>query len=268
MSRLENALKTGRVLIPYLTASDPSPEAFLEAALGAVEGGAAAIEVGVPHSDPVADGPVIQRSHARAAAAGGSLHQALSLVSRLRERSPVPVVLFTYLNPVLAMGPDLFASRARKAGVDGVLALDVSPEEEPAWFGHLAGEGLDPVVLIGPHTSEARAARLLTAGGGFVYVLARAGVTGTHNGSREGLSERVALARRHSRLPVAVGFGVRTPHDAHEVWSLAEGVVVGSALIARLEGTETKYARAVAREFVANLAADHGGNEDTSGGTP
>ena len=268
MSRLEDAIRPGRALIPYLTASDPSSESFLEAALGAVEGGAAALEVGVPHSDPVADGPVIQRSHARAAAAGGSLHEALALVSRLREQSPVPLVLFTYLNPVLAMGPDLFASRARKAGVDGVLALDVSPEEEPAWFGHLAGEGLDPVVLLGPHTSEARAARLLTAGGGFVYVLARTGITGTHDGSREGLSERVALARRHSRLPGAGGCGVRTPRDAREVWSLAEGVVVGSALIARLEQTETRNARAIAREFAANLAADHDDGQCMPGSTP
>lgn len=268
MSRLEEALKPGRGLIPYLTASDPSPEDFLEAALGAVEGGAAALEVGVPHSDPVADGPVIQRSHARACEAGGGLDATLAQISRLRERSSVPVVLFTYVNPVLSMGLGSFAARATAAGVDGVLALDVSPEEEPGWFGRLAGEGLDPVVLIGPHTSEARAGRLLTSGGGFVYVLARAGVTGTHDSSREGLAERVALARRHSRLPVAVGFGVRTPRDAREVWSLAEGVVVGSALIARLEGTETRSARAVARAFVANLAADGAGASDTSGGTP
>jgi tryptophan synthase alpha chain len=254
-SRLEAALRPGRALIPYLTASDPTPEAFLEAALGAVEGGAAALEVGVPHSDPAADGPAIQRAHARALAAGGGLFRTLDLVSRLRERSDVPVVLFTYLNPVLAAGFGPFAERARAAGVDGLLALDVPPEEEGGWFRFLHGEGLDPVVLLGPHTSEARAVRILSLGRGFAYVLARAGVTGTHDGTRAGLGARTAAARRLTELPLAVGFGVRTVDDAEEIWSVAEGVVVGSALVERLAGADPRTIRQTARDFVARLAA-------------
>ena len=178
MSRLSEALAAGRALIPYLTAFDPSSDAFLDGALGAVDGGAAALEIGIPFSDPVADGPVIQGAHGRALQAGGTAAGSLGLVRKLRERTSVPVVLFTYFNPVLAYGPRAFLGNARTAGADGILCLDCPPEEEPGWFEAVTASGLDPVVLLGPNTDAGRAPAILGPAGGFVYVVAREGVTG------------------------------------------------------------------------------------------
>lgn len=255
MSRLEEALRPGRALIPYLTSSDPSPEAFVEAALGAVEGGATALEVGIPHSDPVADGPVIQRAHERALRAGGGAQPALDQLRALRRETQVPIVLFTYANPVLAFRAERFVKEAAAAGADGVLALDVPPEEEPGWYALCRESGLDPIVLFSPNTSEERAARVLEAGSGFVYVVARSGVTGTHDGARSDLERRVAMARGVSGLPAAVGFGVKSCEDAEALWRVAEGVVVGSALIAALEDRHGTALRAASREFVQGLSS-------------
>jgi tryptophan synthase alpha chain len=255
MNRLEEALRPGRALIPYLTASDPSPAGFLEAAVGAVEGGASALEIGIPHSDPVADGPVIQRAHERALGSGGGVQATLDQLRTLRKETQAPVVLFTYANPVLAFGAERFLREAVSAGADGILALDVPPEEEPGWYELCRSAGLDPVVLFSPNTSEERAGRFLRAGSGFVYIVARAGVTGTHDGARSDLKRRVGLARALSGLPAAVGFGVKTHEDAAALWRVAEGVVVGSALIAALEGLEGPARGKAARAFVQNLIA-------------
>ena len=188
MSILQERLSKGRALMPYLTACDPTAEAFLESALGAVEGGAAALEVGIPFSDPVADGPVIQMAHQRALAVGGGVSCTLRSVAEVRRRSDIPVVLFTYFNPLLAYGAERFVRDARTAGAQGVLVLDLPPEEEPDWYAFLVAQSLDPIVLHSPNTSVNRAARIVSAGRGFVYVVSREGVTGTHAGSALGLS--------------------------------------------------------------------------------
>jgi len=243
--------------MPYLTASDPSPEASLEAALGAVEGGAAALEVGIPFSDPVADGPVIQLAHQRALAAGGSVSCSLDLVADLRRRSAIPVVLFTYFNPLIAFGTDRFVKDARTAGAQGVLVLDLPPEEEPDWCGFLASHGLDPIVLCSPNTSESRAARILALGRGFVYVVSRTGVTGGRVGVAQELTERIQTIRRFTDLPLAVGFGIREHKDVEAVWGMAECAVTGSAFVDHLKSVALGNVRAEARAFVNNLTGSN-----------
>ncbi len=253
MSKLRSALASGHALMPYLTASDPSPEAFLDAALGAVEGGAAALEVGIPFSDPVADGPVIQRAHQRALSAGGGVAPTLDLIGQLRAVCGVPLVLFTYLNPILAYGLDRFTSEARSAGADGLLVLDLPPEEEPGWFESFAAGGVDPILLDSPNTSPQRFGRVSELARGFVYVVSRAGITGTHAGASEGLELRLARLRSVCPLPMAVGFGVRTHGDVAAIWKNAECAVVGSALVDALAAGPLTERREAARRFVARL---------------
>jgi len=253
MSILQERLSRGRALMPYLTACDPTAEAFLEAALGAVEGGAAALEVGIPFSDPVADGPVIQMAHQRALAAGGSVARSLDLLSELRRQTAIPVVLFTYFNPLVAYGVDRFVRDARAAGAQGVLVLDLPPEEEPDWYAFSAAQGLDPIVLDSPNTSVVRAERIVAAGRGFVYVVSREGVTGTHAGTAIGLEARLLELRCLTDLPLAVGFGIRTHEDVESVWKVAECAVAGSAFVECLSKAAAGERRAAAREFVNTL---------------
>ncbi len=252
-SPLSDALRAGHALIPYLTACDPSFEASLEALGGAVEGGAAVLEIGIPFSDPVADGPVIQAAHQRARAAGGSVARTLELVRRLRQHSAVPVVLFTYLNPLLAFGLERFAAQAAEAGAQGVLCLDLPPGEEPTLLHAFRSRGLDPIVLVTPNTTPQRAGQLVREGGGFVYVTSRSGVTGTHRGAADDLQERVSAVKGGCDLPTAVGFGVRTREDAESLWTFTEGVVVGSALVSHLQAGAPEEARRLARDFVRSL---------------
>lgn len=256
MSRLREAVAQGRALIPYLTASDGGDQGFLDAALGAVAGGARVLEVGIPFSDPVADGPVIQQAHDRALRAGGGAERTLELIRKLREKSFVPVVLFTYLNPLLAMGAERFATLAKESGVEGVLSLDAPPEEEPAWFTFLAEKGLDPVVLLSPNTSPERAKGILASGRGFVYVVSRAGVTGTHAGAEGGVEARIATVRKQTTLPLAVGFGVRERKDAEALWSLAEGVIVGSAFVEKMAQAPQELRFDVARNTILELVGE------------
>lgn len=258
-SVLAEALHSGHALIPYLTACDPSYEASIEAVLGAVEGGARVVEIGIPFSDPVADGPVIQQAHLRALAAGGSVARTLVLVKDLRKHSPVPIVLFTYLNPLLAFGLERFAAAASEAGAQGVLCLDLPPGEEPALLRVFRSRGLNPIVLVTPNTTAERAGGLVREGGGFVYVTSRAGVTGTHEGAARDLETRVAAVKSRCSLPTAVGFGVMTRADAESLWAFTEGVVVGSALVSHLGAGAPEQARRLAREFVRSLGGSGNG---------
>ncbi len=268
MSRLLSALTSGHALMPYLTASDPSSDSFLDAALGAIDGGAAALEVGIPFSDPVADGPVIQQAHQRALAAGGGVAATLELVRSLRAASGVPLVLFTYLNPLIAYGMEPFAADALAAGADGVLVLDLPPEEEPGWFEFLAGRGLDPILLDSPNTSAQRFGRVARLARGFVYVVSRAGITGTHAGASEGLELRLARLRSLCPLPMAVGFGVRTHRDVAAIWKDAECAVVGSALVDALAACPLTERRETARRFVAGLLRCQNGSDVSKEMTP
>lgn len=255
-------------LVTYVTAGDPSLERSAEIVSALDRGGADLIEVGVPFSDPVADGPVIERAAGRALASGGSLRATLDIIARVRPDVSAPLVLFTYLNPVLRLGYPDFARRAADAGVDGVLTLDLPLEEAARARDVLAGAGLDMIFLISPTTSEARLARAASLGRGFLYAISRLGVTGARASipvAARGLVER---ARRHSSLPIALGFGISTPAQVADAAGWADAVVVGSAIVSVIEReAEAPDLPARVEAFVRSLAAplDGGGR---GGGRP
>jgi len=217
-----------RALVAYLTAGHPNAVASVALLRGVAEAGADVIEIGVPFSDPMADGPVIQRSSQIALDQGITLNHTLALVAEANV--DVPVVLFSYLNPLIAAGDDVLA-RARSAGVDGVLVTDLpvgaDPERE-AWFGR---SGLDFVRLVAPTTPTLRMAEIGRHGGGFVYLISRLGVTGERAALPTDLPETVARLRSATTLPICIGFGISTPDQAREAARLGDGVVVGSALV-------------------------------------
>lgn len=238
MSRLNAVLgkcrQAGRkALIPYLTAGDPSPDLTVDLMHALVRGGADVLELGVPFSDPMADGPVIQAACERALSHGVHIGQVLELVRGFRERDPnTPVVLMGYLNPVEAMGYERFAAAAVEAGVDGVLLVDLSAEEGEETVASLQAAGLETVLLAAPTTSDQRLPSICGLASGFVYYVALKGVTGAGNLDVPALQARVETLRRHTKLPIAVGFGVRNAETAARIGQFADAVVVGSALVA------------------------------------
>lgn len=217
-------------LVTYVTAGDPDRQRSVDVVRAVARGGADVIELGVPFSDPLADGPVIQRASERALRAGATLDWVLDLVARERPTLP-PVVLFTYANPVLRMGLDRFARRAADAGVDGVLVLDVPLEEAAPLRVSLDGAGLDTILLLSPTTTDERMARAGRLASGFLYAISRLGVTGARDKVSEGAEALVARIRQHSALPIALGFGLSRPEHVAEVGRYADGAVVGSALV-------------------------------------
>lgn len=238
MSRLKQVLDQARqsgrkALIPYLTAGDPTPDQTVPLMHALVRGGADVIEVGVPFSDPMADGPVIQAACERALSHGVHIGQVLDMVCRFREDDDqTPVVLMGYLNPVEAMGYERFASAAVEAGVDGVLLVDLSAEEGEETVANLQAAGLETVLLAAPTTAPQRLPSICALASGFVYYVALKGVTGAGNLDLGDLQARVDALRGHTSLPVAVGFGVRDAQTAAQVGRFADAVVVGSALVA------------------------------------
>lgn len=227
--RLRTAGRGG--LVAYVTAGDPDAERSAAVLEAVARGGADVIEVGVPFSDPLADGPVIQRASERALAAGMTLRGALALVRDFRKSHETPVVLFTYANPVVRMDPEVFASEARDAGVDGVLILDYPVEEAEPLRAPMVAAGLDPVFLISPTTTEERISRSGELGRGFLYVISRLGVTGTRDALASDLEPLIARIRAHAVLPVAVGFGISRPEHVAQACRFADAAVVGSALV-------------------------------------
>lgn len=232
--RLQQCREQGRkALIPYLTAGDPTPELTVDLMHALVRGGADVIEVGVPFSDPMADGPVIQAACERALAHGVHLGQVLTLVSEFRQRdSDTPVVLMGYLNPVEAMGYERFAAAASDAGVDGVLLVDLAAEEGEEAVATMQAAGLETVMLTAPTTADSRLANICGLASGFIYYVALKGVTGAGNLDLGQIKARIEQLRQHTQQPLAVGFGVRDAETAAQVGALADGVVVGSALVA------------------------------------
>jgi tryptophan synthase alpha chain len=218
-------------LITYTTAGDPDLERSGDILVALDRAGADLLEVGVPFSDPLADGPVIQRASERALAAGGSLRSTLALIERRRAAIAAPIVLFTYANPVFRMGVTAFAERAAAAGADGVLTLDLPIEEAAGYRETLASCGLDTVFLLSPTTTDARIARAGELGRGFLYGISRLGVTGARETVATGAEDLVRRIRRFTDLPVALGFGLSRPEHVVEVGAYADGVVVGSALV-------------------------------------
>jgi len=218
-------------LIPYLTAGYPSLEASLEMMRGFDRPGVRAIEVGIPFSDPIADGPEIQRAAEWALRSRVGASETLALVAGLRRVSQLPVVVMTYANPILRHGIAAFAEAAREAGVDGILISDLPPDESPEVWAALDRAGLDTVVLVAPTSDAARLPMLVARASGFVYCLARTGVTGSGGGDATGLEERVAAVRALTALPVVIGFGIAGPSAAHALKGVADAVVVGAAFM-------------------------------------
>jgi len=236
-------------LIAYITAGDPSLDATRQIVLAAAEAGADVIELGVPFSDPLADGPTIQRASERALRAGTTLAGVLDLVAEIRRASQIPIVLFGYFNPVLQMGLDHFAERAAKAGADGSLVTDLTPEEAGDYRAALRARGLDTIFLAAPTTTVDRMKRIAEASSGFLYLVSRTGVTGARENLPEDLPALVRRARGSTSLPLAVGFGISLPSHVSILGGLADAAVVGSALVAEIERARTPAAAA------ANVAA-------------
>ncbi len=218
-------------LVTYTTAGDPDLPRSAEILRALDRAGADVLEVGVPFSDPLADGPVIQRATERALAAGGSLRAALTLVEQVRPDITAPIVVFSYANPIMRMGLDTFAARAAAAGVDGVLALDLPIEEAGAFRNTLDGRGIDTVFLLSPTTTDARIRKAAELGGGFLYGISRLGVTGARDTVASGAEAMVRRIRQQTAMPIALGFGISRPEHVAEVGRYADAAVVGSALV-------------------------------------
>ncbi len=226
-------------LVAFLTAGDPSLAGTEALVLALAEAGADVIELGVPFSDPVADGPAIQRSSERALRAGTTLAGVIDLVASVRRKTDVALVLFSYYNPVLQMGLPEFAKRAAAAGVDGVLITDLTPEEAGEYRGIIAAQGMDTIFLAAPTSPDERLEHIARCTSGFLYVISRTGVTGVRDTLPEDLPALMRRVRKATSLPVAVGFGISLPGQVSLLGGLADAAVVGSALVEEIERAGT-----------------------------
>jgi tryptophan synthase alpha chain len=231
-------------IVAYITAGDPSLDATLKFALTLAEAGADVIELGVPFSDPLADGPTIQRASERALKGGTTLAGVLGLVRRVRQSSQVPLVLFSYYNPILQMGLEKFASTAANAGADGVLATDLTPEESEEYRRILAAHHLDTIFLGAPTSTDERLAKIAACSSGFLYLISRTGVTGAKDALPDDLPALLRRARGATILPIAVGFGISLPGHVSVLGGLADAAVVGSALVSEIEKAKSVGAAA------------------------
>jgi len=243
-------------LIAYVTCGDPDLGTTREILLAAIEAGADVIELGVPFSDPVADGPIIQRASERALKHATSLAQVLTLASEIRQHSQsVGLVVFSYLNPILRMGMEKFCKVARAAGLDGVLITDLPVEEASEYLEAMQRNDLAPIFLAAPTSPDDRLMRIAQASRGFVYAVSRTGVTGVRDQVASDAEKLVQRLRQWTKLPLAVGFGVSTPQQFAQVGEFADAVVVGSAIVQTIERNPGREADAVGK-FVRHLVAD------------
>ena len=251
-----------KALVPFITAGDPHPDWTVDIMHALVDGGANLIELGVPFSDPMADGPVIQEASERAIAQGVTLEKVLEMVSRFRQRDEqTPVVLMGYMNPVERYGAGAFSAAAARAGVDGLLLVDCPPEEALDLSVALREQGIDSIRLVAPTTRPARLDRICAAASGFIYYVSFKGITGANRLDAEALAAPIAAIRERSALPVAAGFGINDPESARAVARYADGVVIGSALVKLLAACDSKdEACEAGRAFVASVrqALDNG----------
>jgi tryptophan synthase alpha chain len=249
----EHTKKENRAaFIAYVTAGDPSPERTPEIVAALARGGVDLIELGVPFSDPIADGPVIQRAAARALQAGTTVPKVLDIARQIRKTSEIPILLFTYLNPVLRYGLDKLACDAKAAGIDGCLLTDVSVEEAAPYVSAMRAAGLDTVFLAAPTSTERRLKLVAQYSTGFVYLVSRTGVTGEQAALSDSLAPLIEKMRNVTKLPLAAGFGISTLDQAGAVANLADGVVVGSAIVRQIED-EPKRLEAVARSLAERM---------------
>jgi tryptophan synthase alpha chain len=238
--RFADLRRTGEMgLVAYLTAGDPSLAATELFVLALADAGADVIELGVPFSDPVADGPVIQRASERALRGGATLAGVLALVKSLRAKTNVPLVLFSYFNPVLQMGLEEFGDGAKAAGADGVLITDLTPEEAADYRAAMSSRGLDTIFLAAPTSTDERLALIAKSTSGFLYVISRTGVTGAKDQLADELPTLARRVRRFTELPIAIGFGISLPGHVSLLGGLADAAVVGSALVEEIERAGT-----------------------------
>ena len=259
-NRFEHEGKKG--FIPFITAGDPDLNTTLDLILELDNAGATVIELGIPFSDPMADGPVIQRASERALTHNFGVKEVLELVRQARLRTSVPIILFTYFNPLLQFGLDRLPSMAREVGVDGVLVTDLTPEEGETFAEDLRAQDLDMILLVAPTSTDERLRLVSQRASGFIYAISRAGVTGARSNVSEEAEKLVRRVHCFSSLPVAVGFGISTPQQVKDVLRYADAVVVGSAIVAEIErvsgeGNVAKQVGAFARSLLSE-----GGNND------
>jgi tryptophan synthase alpha chain len=242
----EELSKTGRkALIPFITAGDPRPDFTLPMMHAMVEAGADVIELGVPFSDPMADGPVIQRASERALDHKMSLRRTLAIAAEFRKTNQqTPVVLMGYVNPIEAMGYEDFANAAQRAEIDGVLTVDLPPEEAEECVALLKARDIDPIFLLAPNSSDERIKKMDTAGSGYIYYVSLKGVTGAGHLDIADVENKLNQIRSNTRLPVAIGFGVKDAQTAKTIAGIGDGVVIGSALISKIEANLDDLERA------------------------
>ena len=259
MSRIEGTFeKLGqhgrKALIPFITAGDPNPGLTVPLMHGLVEAGADVIELGVPFSDPMADGPTIQRASERALQHHVGLRDVFGMVEQFRSKNAsTPVVLMGYGNPIEAMGWEHFAKRCEEAGVDGVLTVDFPPEESHEAFGHLQRHGIDPIFLLAPTTRDERVEKVAKLARGYVYYVSLKGVTGAGNLDLSDVEKKIPHLRKHISLPIGVGFGIRDGATAHAVSRLCDGVVVGSRIVQEIEKSDEQQVVANVTKLVKEL---------------
>ncbi len=259
MSRIRSAFeklgKNGqKALIPFITAGDPDPVLTVGLMHGLVAGGADIIELGVPFTDPMSDGPVIQHASERALKYGVSLKQVLGMVAEFREKdTETPIVLMGYLNPFEAMGYEKFAVEAKAAGVDGVLTVDCPPEEADQLLDSFTNAGIDPIFLIAPTTTSERIAKIASVASGYVYYVSLKGVTGATHLDFSEIEDRVNEIRKQVDLPICIGFGIRDESTAKSASRIADGVVIGSRIVQEIEQSDCQSAVKNVTAFVTSM---------------
>lgn len=259
MSRIQTTLaalaaNNKKGLIPFITAGDPAPELTVPLLHALVAGGADILELGVPFSDPMAEGPVIQRACERALKFNVSLHDVFGYVREFRQtNTTTPVVLMGYANPLERMGVDVFIRAAADAGVDGTIVVDYPPEECEEFAQKMRANGMDPIFLLAPTSTEERIKQVASVGGGFTYYVSLKGVTGAANIDIVEVAERIAAIRKHVKLPIGVGFGIRDAATAKAVAQVADAVVIGSRIIQELENTPREHAVAAVQMFISGI---------------
>ena len=248
------AAQNKKGLIPFITAGDPAPDMTVPLMHALVDGGADILELGVPFSDPMAEGPVIQRACERALKFGVGLNDVLGYVRTFRQtNTTTPVVLMGYANPIERMGQDAFIAAAVDAGIDGTIVVDYPPEECEEFGVAMQAAGLDPIFLLAPTSTEERIMQVAKVGSGFSYYVSLKGVTGAANIDIEEVAQRIAAIRQHIKLPIGVGFGIRDAATARAIGSIADAVVIGSRIIQELENTPREHAVAAVHTFISGI---------------
>jgi tryptophan synthase alpha chain len=234
MSKIAQAFQNGKAFIGYVTGGDPNIEKSKEFILEMIRAGADLVEIGVPFSDPIAEGPVIQDANIRALSAGTSVEKLFTLVEDLRKKTAIPLVFLTYLNPVFRYGYDAFFKRCANAGLDGIIIPDLPFEEQEELRGMAGSHGVDLISLIAP-TSEERIKKIAETATGYIYIVSSMGVTGTRGEINTNLDSIIAAVKSVSKIPTAIGFGIHTPSQAAEMAKIADGIIVGSAIVKIIE---------------------------------